>query len=810
MSDSTPLVPLDRPRLAAVVFTDVVGYSARMQRDEAATIALVQADFERMRALCAQHGGELLNTMGDGMMLCFPGAGQAVSFALQIQDEFGARKAALPAENALEHRVGVHLGDVFRLADGNVAGDGVNIAARLEAKAPPGGICISQTVYDTVKGKVPMQATFIGPENFKNIAQPIPIWHVMSANMAGASVSQTSKLSPPAPRRKRWLISALSAGLVLTVAIGGWLWSRRDTSSTPPVGKADIALTDAKSIAVLPFTNMSDNKDNAYFADGMQEELLTQLALLGGLKVVSRTSVMDYRDSKKNMHQIGAELGASSLVEGSVRRAGNSVRVTAQLIDAGSDKHLWANSYDRELKDIFAIQSELATEIARALKVSLSPHDQARLTRRPTENLAAYDLFLRHQELVNRSKGTFRTVSTVKERIALLSQAVELDPNFALAWAKLGAEHARAYSIGIDGTASRLTLARQAIERALALAPNDIEVQIEEGTFYLYGSKEYGRSAQAFESVLRIAPNNVDARLQLALVRHREHKWAENAAQLEKVLAIDARNVGALTAYANLMWNFRYFDRALAVQQQLINIRPDDVDLQGKYQRIDYSKTGVWDSFDKWRSTLSPGVERTLGRVWQLDRDRAWARRDFDGVMRLLDAVPEDTQSVESDKLGIGTERAIVFLARGDRPRAMAAARTVLAQATATLRDRPDDLDLWAYSYVSRAILGERDAALAEHRRAHALAVASKDHYRTADDVSDDILGLNALLGDREQALQELSRQLKKPGSFAHFIRFDGALFSLWDDPAFKGIVNDPANNAPLPLNLQERVSTGK
>jgi len=479
------------------------------------------------------------------------------------------------------------------------------------------------------------------------------------------------------------------------------------------------------------------------------------------------------------------------------------------LIDAGSDKHLWAASYDRELKDIFAIQSELATEIARALKVSLSPNDEKRLARKPTEDLAAYDLLLRHQELVNSAKGTVRSLSTVTERIALLSQAVELDPNFALAWARLGAEHAIARSYGFDGSSSRLTQARQAIDRALALAPDDIEVQIEEGKFHQYGSNDYARATQSFEKVLRIAPNNVDARLQLAFVRWSELNYTEVAAHLEKVLAIDTRNVQALSAYASLLWRFRYFDRALAMQQRLINIRPDDIDLQGKYQSIEHSKTGAWDAFDKWRSSLPSGVERTYYRIWRLDVDRAAARRDFDGLMRLTEAYPKEVLGGEWATLEVDLERAELLHAMGDRSRARDIARTLLARATEQLRLRPDDLRLLPISYFSRAMLGQREAALAEHRRAHALVLASKN-LSYAESIYRHLVQLLALLGDRKQALQEIAQQLKLPGSLAFEYRDSRYLLSLSDDPAFKAIVNDPANNAPLPFNLQDRASTGK
>lgn len=226
MSDTLPSTPraAERPRLAAIVFTDVVAYSARMQRDEAGTLALVQADFALMRERCTQHGGELLNSMGDGLLLCFGSAVQAVACALQVQSEFGARRSQLPPEQTLEHRIGVHIGDVFRQESGGVAGDGVNIAARLEGKAPIGGVCISQTVHDTVKGKVPMQAVFIGPEMFKNITEPIPIWHIAAADGPMPASSATSIATKLTSQRR--LVVAIAAVVVALTAGGFWLWSQ--------------------------------------------------------------------------------------------------------------------------------------------------------------------------------------------------------------------------------------------------------------------------------------------------------------------------------------------------------------------------------------------------------------------------------------------------------------------------------------------------------------------------------------------------------------------------------------------------------
>jgi len=814
MSDSTPPVPLNRPKLAAVVFTDVVGYSTRMQRDEAAAIALVQADFERMRTLCALHGGELLNTMGDGMMLCFPSAVQAVSFALRLQDEFGARKAALPPEQALEHRVGVHLGDVFRLENGSVAGDGVNIASRLEAKAPPGGICISQTVYDTVKGKVPMQATSMGLESFKNITEPIPVWHVRPEGTTSASDAGRSRLAPKGPRRlaKRWLIPAVSAVLVLAIAAGGWLWSRRDVSASRTGSGAVLTLADGKSIAVLPFTNMSADKDNAYFADGMHEELLTQLALLGELKVVSRTSVMDYRDSKKNMRQIGTELGVNSLVEGSVRRAGNQVRVTAQLIDAGSDKHLWAATYDRELKDIFAIQSELATEIAKALKVTLSPKAEMRIAARPTDNLEAYEIFLRAQELYNRSQGTIRVMSTIKDRIALLSKAVQLDPRFAHAWARLAVEHGRAYYSAVDKTPERQAQAKEAMNQALALAPDDLLVKIAEGDVFTMALSDYGAAARAYEAVLQSAPHNVDALNGLASVYRYQGRIVERVSLIERALAVEPRNFGALQRLKAHYTSYRYYDRALTYQQKLMDLRPDDVALQAEYHRIEFYRTGTWTNYDAWRSKLPAGAERKYSFVHLMDLNRAIAHRDYAEILRLADVTTEDERDAfDTSQKGIFRNLliAITFHAKGDRMRATESARVGLRLVETEIKNRPKDWSSWQMKSWSHALLGQRDLAAAAHAQATAVAKEEGGTF-DEDQARRYSLALYTLLGNRKEALSEMLRQLKLPDSHVHEFRVSIELADLWDDPAFKAIVNDPANNAPLPFNLQDRASTRK
>lgn len=789
-------------RLTAILAADVAGYSRLMAADERATVAALDAARAVFRKQIESSQGRVVDMAGDSVLAVFETAVGATSAAIAIQSELDAVSRDLAEDRRLRFRIGVHLGDVIEKNDGTIYGDGVNIAARLQTKARPGEICLSQTVYDTVRGKLAMQSRPLGPETFKNIAQPISVWLVMPQGQSEPTSPKAIALTRVAPQAKRWLVGLVSALLALAAGASGWYWARQDAGTRVPGTQAPAA--GSKSIAVLPFTNMSEDKGTAYFADGVHEDLLTQLALLGDLRVVSRTSVMEYRDTKKNMRQIGAELGVGLLIEGAIRRAGNQVRVTAQLIDAHSDKHLWAKSYDRELKDIFAIQSELAIEIAKALKISLAPQEQTRLAKKPTDNLEAYDLFLRHHDLVNQSAGSIRTVSSVKDRIALLSKAVELDPKFALAWARLAAEHARAFDYAVDKTPTRLNKAREAMERAQALAPEDPLVKIEEGAYYHYALNDQTRAAKAFEGVLKSVPHNVEALIGLADVRLRQLQWGERVALLERALAVDPRNPNTLTRLSNQYLGFRQFGRAVALLQQLIDIRPEDQDLRAKLHLTEYWRTGSWDAYDRWRSTIPKGAESESARVRNVDADRAIARRDFAEVLRLIDVDSVDVRSLidSRDSAFKGTLRALTLRAKGEPSRASETARAALHLLDSELQKTPTDISMLEDKARSHALLGEREMAFSALARAVA-AAKNEGGTRYAELIQRASLELHALLGDRKETLAELSRQLKLPESQANDFRVSLSLASLWNDSQFHAIVNDPANNAPLPFETK-------
>ena len=781
-----------RSRLAAILAADAVGYSRLMSADDRATVAALDAARAFFRKHIEASPGRVVDMAGDSVLAVFETAAGAVSAALATQRDVEASTNEVPSEQRLLFRIGVHLGDVIEKTDGTIYGDGVNIAARLQALAPAGGVVISDAVRGSVKNRVAARFVDLGRQSVKNIAEPVRAFQVQPTDGKGAPAIA-------APRRMSWISGAIAVVIALIVG-GGW-YTLHGGLSLPTNGS-----TDAKSIAVLPFENISDDKDTSYFADGVHEDLLTQLALLGDLKVISRVSVMDYRNTKKNVKQIGAELGVGSVVEGSVRRAGNQVRVTAQLIDAKADKHLWAKTYDRDMKDIFAIQSELATDIAKSLKVSLDPQDEKRLAKRPNDNLAAYDQYLRYQEMVNEAAGSIRLSAKALDRVALLTKAVELDPRFALAWAKLGMEHARVYRWGFDASQERLVKAREAIERATALSPDDPHIKIDVAEYYRAGLSDYPKAGKLFEDVLATAPNNVEALLGLARVRTAQLQWGERVALLERALALDPRNASTLSSLSFQYREFRQFDRALALARQLCDLRPADADLKANVYLIEYWKTGSWDSYDEWRRGLPKDAATALAGVQFLDMNRALARRDFNEAERLLDIRPAELSTPRSSgEIALNEmSRALLLQAKGDRPLAIKTAQRAQKLLDSELKAQPDpnqDELLTAISTL-HAFFGRREEAFAALGKAIALA-RDRGNMLYAVETQRHSLQLHALLGNRKEALEELARQVKRPAVMVHELRTDVALASLWDDPQFLALINDPASNKPISFDVK-------
>ena len=383
--------PRTKRRLSAVFSADVQGYSRLMGDDEEATVHTLTDYRQVLASFVSQYQGRVVDSPGDNLLAEFASAVDAVRCAASVQSALAERNSLLPATRKMHFRIGINVGDVVVEAE-RIYGDGVNIAARIEGIAEGGGVCISSTVYDQVESKLEFAYEELGEQTFKNIAKPIRVYRLITDPELIAQVGQVNVTA--------------------------------SKSSSAP---------DKPSIAVLPFQNLSGDPEQEYFSDGMTEDLITDLSKISGLFVISRNSAFSYKGSRTSAEQVGSDLGVRYVVEGSVRKKSNRVRISAQLIDAETQYHLWAERYDRELDDIFEVQDEVIQQIVAALAVKLTAGEQARVSTAPTQNLEAYDAFVRGREEYAR-----REQNANEQARALFWQAIELDPSYAEAYAFLG------------------------------------------------------------------------------------------------------------------------------------------------------------------------------------------------------------------------------------------------------------------------------------------------------------------------------------------------------------------------------------
>ena len=419
-------------RLAAILAADVVGYSHLMGRDEAGTLARLEGlKAEILDPLIAQHHGRVVKLMGDGFLVEFASVVDALACALAWQDAVEVRASQVPEDRALRFRIGINLGDVMVKGD-DLYGEGVNVAARLEGLAEPGSVLVSRTVFDHAKGKVPATFEDLGEQELKNIAEPVRVFRA-SVEYKATSAPAVAKTAPTSRR-----LPVIAVILVLlVVAASAALWQRPWEPREEPASLEAVAfpLPDKPSIAVLPFNNMSDDASQDYFADGMTEDLITDLSKISGLFVIARNSTFSYKGQQVKVQRVAEELGVRYVLEGSVRRVGDRVRINAQLIDATTGGHVWAERYDGSLTDIFALQDSVTARIVVALAVELSPSEALELKARGTASLDAYDAYLlglRHLNAID----FWRPDETKKARNAF-EKAVALDPKFGAARAGL-------------------------------------------------------------------------------------------------------------------------------------------------------------------------------------------------------------------------------------------------------------------------------------------------------------------------------------------------------------------------------------
>jgi adenylate cyclase len=450
--------PTEHRRLAAIMFTDMVGYSALSQENEHLALELLEEHRTLLRAAFARHGGREIETIGDGFFIEFPSALDGARCAVDIQQALTSRNISVQPERRILVRIGLHLGDVVYRGP-HVHGDGVNIAARIEPLAKPGQICISEDVARQIQNKIDLPVRKLGKGELKNIRLPVDIYSLV---LPGAEphhpLSQRLAFGWRRRGTRRTAMALIAVGAI-TAATGTWvyLWPRRrEEVARAPVGR--------ERIAVLPFTNISANPNDEYFADGMTEELISHLSKIGGLRVIARTSVMPYKGMGKTVAEIGDELNVGSVLEGSIRTAERQLRITAQLIDVQSQEHLWSQDYDRKLTDVFSIQADIAEKVADALQIQLLAAEKQRLEQGSTTNVDAYRLYL--QGLYQWNK---QTKEGIEKSIEYYKQAIAQDPGYTAAHAWLAFAYEQLGWFGISPEKESFAKAKVAAAKAVDL-----------------------------------------------------------------------------------------------------------------------------------------------------------------------------------------------------------------------------------------------------------------------------------------------------------------------------------------------------
>ena len=608
------------------------------------------------------------------------------------------------------------------------------------------------------------------------IGFPIALIFAWAFDITAQGIRATPDAAAPKTHRRRNVIMLVVTGVIISAAAGFFLLPR------VAAHKVD------KSIAVLPFQNLSDENENAYFADGIQDDVLTNLSKIGDLKVISRTSVMQYRGKATNLREIGKALGVSTILEGSVRRSGNKVRVNVQLIDANTDEHVWANDYDRDVTDVFAIQSDLAQKITEALQAKLSPAERSQVTRKPTENGEAYLAFVQANNLAS----SFEDFERLKQSEQLYERAVELDPNFALAMARYSQleswiVHDR------ENTPARREKARSLAERALQLQPDLPEAHLAVGFCWYYGDQNYDAALREFEIARRGLPNDSAVYLAIGAIQRRQGKWAESTANLEKAVSLNPKDAWPLQ---NLTYNYgmvRNYDAANKTIDRALALDPTAMEPLGVKSQLAVVEKGdfsvaerAFETLKSIRMTNEQKLKTADARTGLLVLERRYSEG-----LREAESLPDD--QLAGYPTGLWSKYYYIGFARRalqDEPGARAAFLKAKNAAEEQLKNSPDDAKLRIRLAKVLAFLGEKAPALAEALRASELQPESKDAL-DGPEITEGVAQVYTILGDNNRAIEILDGLLNRPSSVTvQGLRVNPIWDPLRNDPRFLALID--------------------
>jgi TolB-like protein/class 3 adenylate cyclase/Tfp pilus assembly protein PilF len=797
--------------IAYVLFIDIVGYSKLLVDQQRRLLELLNEIVRGTEQFRKAQANNRLITIptGDGMALVFYNTPEApVECALEIS-------RAVKDHPELKLRMGVHSGAVSGVVDvsgrANIAGAGINIAQRVMDCGDAGHILLSKHVAEDLEqlGHWHRHLHDLGETEVKH-GTHVSVVNLYTEDLGNPEVPQKFRQARQKPtpafaetpsRGRSWIIAA-AVIIIAALALGGFLLSRRSApvasrsgeSPVPaaaPVTSAAVAAPE-KSIAVLPFENLSDEKQNAFFTDGVQDEILTHLAKVADLKVISRSSVMQYKSGvARDLRKIGQELGVAHLLEGSVQRAANRVRVNAQLIDARTDAHLWAQTYDRDLADVFAIQSEIAKAIADQLQAKLSPIEKAAIEQPPTSDVTAFDLYSRAKTLVLTTTFSASGQQNLLQAVNLLNEAVKRDPSFFLAYCQLVSIHDQIYFAAYDHTPARLSMAEAAVQAAFRLRPDSGEIHLARAQHLYWGYLDYDGALTELEIARRSLLNDPRIFELTGYILRRHGKQEEGLRNLERAIELDPRNIFIIQQMAISYEFLRRYAEAAVILDRGLTIAPNNADIRVARALVEfYWKADSRPLHQTIDSILAenPAAIASVADNWFFC---ALAERDPAAAERALEALGDNDIADGAVILHRSFGEGLLARMMKDDAKARSAFTRARAEQEKVVQAQPDYGPPLSVLGLIDAALGRKETALREGRRAIELLPVGKDSINGGR-----VIGYFAIIaawtGEKDLAVQQLD--IAAHSAFTIPATYGGLkLLPFWDplrgDPRFEKIV---------------------
>jgi serine/threonine-protein kinase len=794
-AEAKPDLPLE---IAHLLLIDVVGYSKLLVNEQIEVLQELKRIVRSTESFRFAEAKEKLIRVptGDGMaLLFFQSPEEPVRCALDISK-------ALRVRPKFQLRMGIHSGPVNRVTDvndkTNIVGSGINVAQRVLDCGDAGHILLSAHVAEDLAEYRHWQPCLhdLGECEVKHGLR-LRLFNLHKDGLGNPQVPEKLKrrmwkqgpIRPVTPVRwPKFVLAALIVS-VAALAISVWISFHRQSQNIAEVPKTGVAASiPEKSIAVLPFENFSADKENAFFADGIQDEVLTYLAKVADLKVISRTSVMQYKNaSMRNLREIAQQLGVANVLEGSVQRSGNRVRVTAQLIDARTDTHLWAERYDRDLADVFAIQSEIAKKIADQLQAKISVSEKAAIEKVPTTDLQAYDLYLRAQALFADTTDAVHAREKLPQAAQLLDEALTRDPNFLQAWCLLSRVHSVAYFRGHDHTPARLDLAKAALDRAMRLQPDAGEVHLALANYYYHGFRDYKRARNELALARQTLPNNPEVFLYTGFIDRREGRWEEATRNFERALELDPRNFFILQQLALAYgWQRRYADETRTYDRALTIVPADsNTRMQQAQIALDWRA-----DINPFQATLAavmaedPSVELDIGTLLYSLCDRTWT-----AATRTLANYPREGVANNGVNYPFTYWEGVVARYQGDLRKAQAAFAAARTEVQNVVQQQPDFASALSLLAMIDAGLDKKEEAVREGQRACELLPISKDAI-DGTFLAMNLAQIYAWIGDKDRAIEQITAVQRVPNPLSYgLLKLRPDWDSLRGDPRFEKIV---------------------